>query len=169
LSGSPRQPKRHPPPCATARSRRRGGAPRRRIDAGGLEQGYRPAVFAEQLIGGQLGSSEDAFVLAEWTAEVGTHWIAPLHLHHADDEAWYILEGTLGFRLGETVIDAPTGSAVLARRGTPHTYWNAGAVEARYLLVMTPTIARLIEAIHQPGADVDRLFGEYGSQLLGWD
>jgi uncharacterized cupin superfamily protein len=126
-------------------------------------------MFVERLLDGRLGSSEDAFVIAEWTAEVGTHWIAPLHLHHADDEAWYVVEGELGFRLGDDEITAPPGSAVLARHGTPHTYWNAGAVEARYLLIMTPTIARLIDAIHEPDADVDRLFVEYGSELLGWD
>jgi mannose-6-phosphate isomerase-like protein (cupin superfamily) len=82
-------------------------------------------MFVERLTGGSLGSPEDDFVVVEWTAEVGTHWIAPLHIHHADDEAWYVLEGTLGFRLGEEEIEAPAGSAVLARRETPHTYWNA--------------------------------------------
>ena len=49
--------------------------------------------------------------------------------------------GALGFRLAGERREARPGSAVLARRGTPHTYWNAGASEARYLLVMTPRIA----------------------------
>jgi hypothetical protein len=43
---------------------------------------------------------------------------------------------------------------VLARKGTPHTYRNAGNVEAEYVLVMPPRIAALIDAIHQPDADV---------------
>src|SRR6476620_10965202 len=94
------------------------------------------------------GLAGEDFVLVEWTAEVGRHWIAPLHVHHADDEAWYVLEGELGFRLGDEELIAPAGSAVVARRGTPHTFWNAGDVEARYLLVMTPRIAHLIGAIH---------------------
>ena len=97
-------------------------------------------------------------MLVEWTAEVGPHWIAPLHVHRADDEAWYVLEGELGFRLGDEEVVAAAGSAVMARRGTPHTFWNAGEVEARYLLVMTPRIARLIESIHAPGADIQALF-----------
>jgi uncharacterized cupin superfamily protein len=126
-------------------------------------------MFVRQLLGDQLGSPRNDFVVAEWSAEVGTHWIAPLHLHHKDDEAWYVLAGTLGFRLGENEFVAPPGSAVLAQHGMPHTYWNAGADEARYLLVMTPTIAQLIKAIHEPGADVDNLFVQYDSQLLGWD
>ena len=67
-----------------------------------------------------------------------------------------MLEGELGFRLGEEEVIARAGSAVLASRGTPHTYWNAGDQEARYLLVMTPNIATLIKAIHQPGADMTK-------------
>lgn len=115
-----------------------------------------------------LGLRSSDFVVVEWTAEVGTRWIAPLHVHHADDEAWYVLEGQLGFRLGEREVVADAGSAVLAARGTPHTYWNAGPEEARYLLVMTPKIARLIEAFHEPGTDIPAAFVAHDSELLGW-
>jgi quercetin dioxygenase-like cupin family protein len=123
-------------------------------------------VQVEPLLGRAIGSANDNFVIVEWTAEVGDHWIAPLHVHDQDDEAWYVLEGTLGFRLGAESVEAPLGSAVLARRGTPHTYWNAGASEARYLLVMTPQIAHLIEEIHRPGADVAAVFAAHESRLV---
>ena len=124
---------------------------------------------AEPLSGLPRGLLSGDFAIVEWTAEVGDHWIAPLHVHHADDEAWYVLEGRLGFRLGDQDVLASSGSAVLAPRGTPHTYWNAGPAEARYLLVMTPKIARLIDAIHAPGADVPAVFAAHDSELLGWD
>ena len=109
------------------------------------------------------------FVIAEWTAEVGEHWIAPLHIHHADDEAWYVLEGALGFRLGDEEVIARAGSGVLASRGTPHTYWNAGDEEARYLLIMTPKIAKLIDAIRRPGAEIANEFKSHDSEVLAWD
>lgn len=48
----------------------------------------------------------------------------------------------------------------------PNAYWNASSVEARYLLVMTPKIARLIEAIHEPGDVIPALFAEYDSEIL---
>jgi mannose-6-phosphate isomerase-like protein (cupin superfamily) len=124
---------------------------------------------AERLAAVPAGVGCDDFVLVEWTAEVGPHWIAPLHVHHADDEAWYVLEGELGFRLGEEVMVAGAGSAVVAPRGTPHTYWNAGDADARYLLVMSPRIARLIEAIHAPGADIPALFAAHDSELMAPD
>ncbi|CAM3094821.1 hypothetical protein PALU110988_00910 [Paenibacillus lupini] len=62
--------------------------------------------------------------MAEWTAEGCTAGaepmkIAPLHIHHEDDEAWYILKGTLGFQIGEQVIEAKVGDAVIAPRPIP--------------------------------------------------
>jgi mannose-6-phosphate isomerase-like protein (cupin superfamily) len=122
-------------------------------------------VLAEPLKNTGLGGVDDDFVLVQWGAEVGDHWIAPLHVHHEDDEAWYVLRGTLGFRLGVDEVEAGPGSAMLARKGTPHTYRNAGDVEAEYLLVMTPRIAALIEAIHRPEADVPALFAAHASEL----
>ena len=126
-------------------------------------------AFVERLAAKADGVGSDDFVLVEWTAEVGTHWIAPLHVHRADDEAWYVLEGMLGFRLGDDQVIAGPGCAVMAPRGTPHTYWNAGDVDARYLLVMTPRIAGLIESIHAPGADISALFASCDSEILPTD
>ena len=123
-------------------------------------------VHVEQLAGNAIGSLDDNFVIVEWTAEVGDHWMAPLHVHDEDDEAWYVLSGALGFRLGDEEVEAHAGSAVLARRGTAHTFWNAGPREARYLLVMTPRIARLVEEIHEPGGDVAAIFAAHKSRLV---
>lgn len=123
-------------------------------------------MVVERLAGHRLGGADADFVMVQWTAEVGEHWIAPLHVHDEDDEAWYVLRGKLGFRLGDEMMEAGPGAAVLAPRGTPHTYRNAGTEEAEYLLVTTPRIASLIEAIHEPGADVAALFRAHASQIL---
>ena len=123
-------------------------------------------IRIEKLAARARGVAGADLVMVEWTAEVGDHWIAPLHVHHSDDEAWYVLDGELGFRLGAEVVIAAAGSAVVAPRGTPHTYWNAGKVEARYVLVMSTRLARLIEALHAPGADVRALFAAHDSELL---
>jgi quercetin dioxygenase-like cupin family protein len=77
-----------------------------------------------------------------------------------------VQSGALGFRLGDEEVEAHAGSAVFVRRGTAHTYWNAGPGEARYLLVMTPRIARLIEKIHEPGADIPTLFSAHESSII---
>ena len=110
------------------------------------------------------------FVLGEWTdaGESSPEWpIAPLHLHHSDDEAWYVLQGTLGFVRGDERLEAPAGSAVLVPRGVVHTFWNTGPGEARYMIVMTPRVAALVEALHQPGGfdDMPALFARFDSEL----
>jgi mannose-6-phosphate isomerase-like protein (cupin superfamily) len=122
------------------------------------------------LASAELGGPESDFVIVEWqdSGESGYEWIAPLHVHHADDEAWYVLEGALRFRLGEETCEAGPGTAVLAPKGTPHAYGNARPGEpARYLLVITPRIRALIRALHEPGAsDYPAIFRAHESELL---
>jgi mannose-6-phosphate isomerase-like protein (cupin superfamily) len=124
---------------------------------------------APPLAGHTLVSKEGQLALAEWSDEGESSEerpIAGLHVHHSDDEAWYVLEGTLGFRLGEKTASASPGSAVLAPAGTPHSYWNAGPGLARYLLVASPRLFALIEELHEPGADYSEIFRKYDSELL---
>ena len=111
----------------------------------------------------------DSFVLAEW-ADDGSHPgrpIAGLHLHRSDDEAWYVQSGRLGFTVGEEERIVEEGESIVVRRGTAHSYWNPGPGPARYLLVMTPRIHALIEALHSgERSDWAQIFAEHDSELL---
>ena len=122
------------------------------------------------LAGMQIGGAGSDFVIVEWTdtGESEWEWIAPLHVHHADDEAWYVLDGVLRFRLGDEAFEVGSGGAVIAPKGMPHAYGNARRGEAaRYLLVMTPRIRALVNALHQPEAhDYAEIFRAYESELL---
>ena len=110
------------------------------------------------------------FVVVEWRAAPDTSAerpVAGLHVHHEDDEAWVVLEGTLGFQIGDEIVTAPAGSAVLVPKGTPHSYWNAGEVEARYVLVMSPRIAALVAELHSgSGESYAEIFRRHASELL---
>lgn len=128
---------------------------------------------AAPLAGGLLAPRGSSIVLVEWRAQPGGGdpplYIAPLHVHHADDEAWYVLEGTLAFRFGEDEFEVEAGGAALAPRGTAHTFWNPRPEPARYVLAMTPRIKALIDALHEPGGRSPAdLFGDYESEFLGW-
>jgi mannose-6-phosphate isomerase-like protein (cupin superfamily) len=127
-------------------------------------------TFFTSLAGGQLGGSKDDFVIVEWTdsGESGYEWIAPLHVHHSDDEAWYVLEGVLRFRIGDKTREVGAFGAALAPKGTPHAYGNARIGQpARYLLVTTPKITALVHALHEPGArDYAAIFRAHDSELL---
>ena len=112
----------------------------------------------------------DSFVVIEWT-DPGTdpgRPVAGLHVHHEDDEAWYVLEGQLGFRLDDAERVVGQGESILVRRGTAHTWWNAHAAPTHYLLITTPRIHSLIEALHAGDpADHPRIFTDHASELIG--
>jgi len=131
-------------------------------------------ILAPPLAGNILGSVDASFVIAEWRDAGGPagppRLIAPLHVHHRDDEAWYILEGTLRVQVGDKEVEASAGSGVFVPRGTPHTYWNPGPGPTRYLLIMTANIYRLIQEIHavpdRTRETVAAVFRKYDSELL---
>jgi quercetin dioxygenase-like cupin family protein len=62
---------------------------------------------------------------------------SPLHVHHDEDEWFYVLEGELTFWVGGDVITAPAGAFVYGPRDIPHTFVVSSDV-ARFLLVVEP-------------------------------
>lgn len=112
----------------------------------------RPRTIAPPLSGHMLQSDRADLVIAEWTDEGGGHepplFIAPPHIHHRDDEAWYVLEGTLRVRVDDEIHELSAGSGVLAPRGTVHTFWNPRPEPVRYLIVMTANIQAIIDELH---------------------
>jgi quercetin dioxygenase-like cupin family protein len=63
----------------------------------------------------------------------------PLHTHAGEDESWYVLEGSLRFRLDDQLYAAPAGSFVFVPRGTAHCFQNTGTEPARILVIFTPS------------------------------
>lgn len=64
--------------------------------------------------------------------------LIPPHVHRDEDELSYILDGTFGVRIGDTVIEAGAGCYVFKPRGVPHTFWNASDRTARLLEIIRP-------------------------------
>ena len=77
-------------------------------------------------------------MLAEWTAQgsAGDEPLAEGRWMTTENEAWYVLEGTLAIRAGEYVHQISAGGAVIVPGGTAHTFWNPRPDAARYGLVM---------------------------------
>lgn len=131
-------------------------------------------MIAPSLAGKIMGSDSGDFVVAEWRDGGGPpgqrRLIAPPHIHHGDDEAWYVLEGKLVVQVGDDEVEAGAGCGVLVPRGTAHTYWNPGSEPVRYLLIMTANIHRLIQDIHamqeRTPAALAAVFEKHNSTLL---
>ena len=62
---------------------------------------------------------------------------SPLHVHHNEDEWFYVTEGALTFWVGGRVIRAPAGTFVYGPRDIPHTF-IVSSPQARFLLVTEP-------------------------------
>ena len=90
----------------------------------------------------------------------------PLHVHADEDEAWYVLEGDLRFRLGAELQRAPAGTFVFVPRGTPHCFQNVAEHPARILVMFTPSgMERFFDAFADlpDGAAGPQAFGRIGS------
>jgi quercetin dioxygenase-like cupin family protein len=77
---------------------------------------------------------------------------APLHVHHRDDEGFWILEGSATLKVGDTTIEASTGDYVFAPRDLPHRY-TVGDAGCRMLFIMVPGgMEDIVRATSQPAA-----------------
>ena len=60
------------------------------------------------------------------------------HVHDAEDDAFYILEGEMTFSLGGEEAAAPPGTFVLVPPGVEHGFRNDGLQAARILNIHAP-------------------------------
>lgn len=106
----------------------------------------------------------------------------PLHVHHREDEAFWVLEGEIVFEIGEKTIEAGPGSFLFGPRDVPHRY-TVKKGPARLIFLLTPGgFEDLIRATSEPAherrmpregegmADMNALpeiVKRYGAELLG--
>ena len=78
----------------------------------------------------------------------------PLHIHHGEDETFYVLEGRVDFRLDDGLVTAGSGDFVNIPRGRVHNFHNATQDVARLILTFTPAgIERFFEETLERVAD----------------
>jgi quercetin dioxygenase-like cupin family protein len=75
---------------------------------------------------------------------------APLHVHHRDDEGFWILEGDVTFEVGDETIEAGAGDYVFGPRDIPHRF-TVGDRGCRMLFILVPGgIEDVIRATSEP-------------------
>lgn len=120
--------------------------------------------------------------LAAWEQLLPHRSSPPLHVHHEDDEAWFVLDGRLTFQVGDASWTAETGAFVWAPRGLPHTF-RVDSPTARVLALAVPgRFDRFVLATGRPAEsatippppegppDMAALVGaarEHGMEVLG--
>ena len=100
----------------------------------------------------QPGDTPGGMAMMEAILAPGTR-ATRTHRHHTTDEIWYILDGTLTFRLGSRQAEAGAGSCVVVPRGVIHGLHNASSEMVRYLVMLTP--GRMAGYFQELGALID--------------
>lgn len=90
-----------------------------------------------------------AFTLLEQLAPAG--FGPPLHVHHVEDEAFYLLEGHATFYCGGQELAAGPGTYVFLPKGVPHAFRVSDAGPARLLQWTLPAgFDAFVEELGEP-------------------
>ena len=81
-------------------------------------------------------SADGRFSLVEALAFRATE--PPLHVHHREDEAWYIIDGEMTFHVGDAVFNATSGAFVFAPMGIAHSF-TVDVEPTRVLVLAAPS------------------------------
>src|SRR6186997_1287156 len=96
--------------------------------------------FLDTLVVEHRRAGDTRSVVLEMTLPVGH---APaLHVHDTLDDTWYVLEGRMAARCGDTEMVVGAGDWVSMPRGVPHTFRVVGDRPARILTVHDNTTFR---------------------------
>ena len=80
----------------------------------------------------------------------------PPHIHHREDEAFFVLEGEITVTLGDRKVVAKPGSFIQGPRGIPHAFKNESSAPARMLILVTPPgFERFLAEFAQPVASIE--------------
>lgn len=98
----------------------------------------------------------------------------PKHVHHSQEEWFYVVEGSYVIEVGEERFELGRGDSVLAPRAIPHVWAHTGEGVGRLLIGFQPAgqmedffaIATKLDGI-PPGPELTQLFREHGMELLG--
>ena len=79
----------------------------------------------------------------------------PPHIHHREDEAFYVLQGRFSFLCGDKQCLFEAGSFVNIPKGTLHTFKNIDEQQGRLLVIITPAgLEEFFYSIGTPAADL---------------
>lgn len=94
-----------------------------------------------------------AYALVETTASPGVPGPPP-HIHHREDEAFYVLEGEIELTVEGSVSTVGPGSFVNLSKGSLHTFRNAGEAPARFLAIVAPAgFEKFFFEVGEPATD----------------
>jgi quercetin dioxygenase-like cupin family protein len=90
------------------------------------------------------------FTIVQVTSPPGME--APLHVHHREDEAFWMLDGEATLYVGDATIEMSAGDYAFGPREIPHRY-TVGEAGCRMLFICTPGgFEELVRDMSEPAA-----------------
>jgi len=89
--------------------------------------------FSYKVESGDSGGS-----LAVLEVQIPAKTLVKPHTHAREDEFSLVVEGTVGARVGDRVLEAGQGTYLIKPRGTPHAMWNAASAPAKVVEILCP-------------------------------
>jgi quercetin dioxygenase-like cupin family protein len=93
-------------------------------------------------------STQGRFSLMERTLPAGGR-MPPAHSHVRNDEAYFVLDGVVEFRVAGEVFEGANGTFVLVSAGEAHTFGNTRDEPARLLVLHAPALDGYFEQLEQ--------------------
>lgn len=97
----------------------------------------------------------------------------PLHIHHFQDETFYVIAGTYKFQVGDDKFDLTTGDSIFLPRKVPHA-WTQVSEKGKMIVTFQPagklenffvTVAALD---HEPsGEEMAKIFSDNDMKIVG--
>ena len=89
--------------------------------------------FRYKVESGDCGGS-----LAVLEVEIPAKTLVKPHTHAREDEFSLVIEGTVGARVGDRVLQAGPGTYLIKPRSVPHAMWNAASAPAKVVEILCP-------------------------------
>lgn len=130
----------------------------------------------------KLAAEESGGPLSVMHVISGPNGATPLHAHHHEAEAFYLLDGEMTYQAGDEVVELRAGSFVFLPKGMPHrfrigrskpatflAFGTPGGVEHLYREVGVPATERAVPPAPTPEdfARWPKAAPRYGLELLG--
>jgi mannose-6-phosphate isomerase-like protein (cupin superfamily) len=129
----------------------------------------------------KAGGAETGHALSQIETDDPRGTGPPLHLHHNEDETFYVLEGEVTIVVGDERFDLDAGAYLFGPRGVAHAYVvrserarmlvtaSPGGVEEVFVSLGVPVTGSEppTDAVMPPMDELVRLFADYGCEILG--
>jgi quercetin dioxygenase-like cupin family protein len=98
----------------------------------------------------------------------------PRHVHHREDEWYYVLTGKFLFEVGGVKYTLQPGATIWAPRDIPHVWANTDTVDGKMILLCQPGgFENFFDALAKaeddkaPPTEMARLLEQFGMEMLG--